>query len=131
MISDPVVDAVRSLEGMSLQQLRIVWERRYDSAPRFRSPDLLRWCLAWRIQTDAYGGIDTALRRRLRGKGPARPEIEAGARIVREWQGKRHVIEVDGNGYLYAGKRWGSLSAIAREIVGTRINGPKFFGLRS
>jgi len=34
-------------------------------------------------------------------------------------------------GFEYRGRRYRSLSAIAREITGTRWNGPRFFGLRS
>ena len=126
-----VDDEVRALEGLTLQQLREDWRRRYGAPPLFRSPDLLRQCLAWRIQTEAYGGIDTPLRRRLRGRGSGAREVDSGARIVREWRGERHVVEADDQGYLYAGSRWSSLSAIAREITGTPMNGPRFFGLRT
>ena len=37
---------------------------------------------------------------------------------------------MEGGGYLYAGRRWTSLSPIALEITGTKWNGPAFFGLR-
>ena len=32
-------------------------------------------------------------------------------------------------GVEYRGKKWPSLSAVAREITGTRWSGPRFFGL--
>jgi hypothetical protein len=35
------------------------------------------------------------------------------------------------DGYWYAGKRWGSLSAIAKAITGTAWSGPVFFGIKS
>jgi hypothetical protein len=38
-----------------------------------------------------------------------------------------HVTET---GYLWRGRSYASLSAIAREITGTRRSGPAFFGLR-
>ena len=34
-------------------------------------------------------------------------------------------------GYAYEGETYLSLSEIAREITGTRWNGPRFFGLRA
>jgi hypothetical protein len=34
------------------------------------------------------------------------------------------------DGYEYRGRPFKSLSAIAREITGTRWNGPLFFGIR-
>lgn len=125
-------EAVRSLEGLSLQDLREAWRRQgFGAPPKLRAPDLLRRCLAWRIQTRAYGGISPQLRRRLRGEGRLGDGLETGARLVREWAGVRHEVEVmEGGGYLYAGRRWTSLSPIALEITGTKWNGPAFFGLR-
>jgi hypothetical protein len=35
------------------------------------------------------------------------------------------------DGFEYQGRRYKSLSAIARAITGTRWNGPAFFGLRA
>src|SRR5690606_17861726 len=64
-----VENEVRALEGLGLHDLREVWRGRFGAPPRLRSPDLLRRCLAWRIQTLAYGGIEPGLRRRLRGEG--------------------------------------------------------------
>ena len=123
--------AAEALGAMSLPELRDEWRRRFGAPPRLRSADLVRRCLAWLIQTDAWGGIDAPLRRRLRGKTSTGDEVDPGVRIVREWQGQRHEVEKVDDGYLYAGRRWTSLSAIALEITGTRWNGPKFFGLRS
>lgn len=125
-------EAVRSLEALSLQDLREAWRQQgFGAPPKLRAPDLLRRCLAWRIQARAYGGISSALRRRLRGERRLGDGLETGARIVREWAGVRHEVEVmEGGGYLYAGRRWTSLSPIAFEITGTKWNGPAFFGLR-
>jgi hypothetical protein len=41
-----------------------------------------------------------------------------------------HEVEVQEDGFVYAGRRYASLSKIASEITGTRWNGPRFFGLR-
>ena len=49
--------------------------------------------------------------------------------IFREWQGVRHGVEVTRDGFLHAGKRYRSLSQVARAITGTRWSGPRFFGL--
>ena len=123
-------EATDSLETMTLQELREEWRRRFGAPPRLRSADLVRRCLAWLIQTGSWGGIDPQLRRQLKGQAGRGEELDAGVRIVREWQGKRHEVEKIEGGYLYAGRRWKSLSGIATEITGTRWNGPKFFGLR-
>jgi hypothetical protein len=52
-----------------------------------------------------------------------------GARLVREWHGALHEIEVLEDGYLWRGVRHRSLSAIARAITGTKWSGPRYFGL--
>jgi len=52
-----------------------------------------------------------------------------GTRLVREWQGRVHEVVVLDEGFLWSGKRHGSLSEIARAITGTRWSGPRFFGL--
>jgi hypothetical protein len=53
-----------------------------------------------------------------------------GTAIVKEWRGKTYNVTVLADGFEYEGKSHRSLSEIAREITGTRWNGPAFFGIR-
>lgn len=53
----------------------------------------------------------------------------SGTRLVREWNGKEHVVDVLDNGYRWNGAEWRSLSAIAKQITGTKWSGPRFFGV--
>jgi hypothetical protein len=53
--------------------------------------------------------------------------LRQGAKLVREWQGETITVLVLEDGFEWQGKRWRSLSKIAREI--TRWSGPRFFGL--
>lgn len=126
-------DQVRALEALNLEALRDEWRRRFGAPPGLRSVDLLRRLLAWKIQAEAYGDLDPDVRRRLRSKSPT-PKTETGlrpgARVIREWQGKRYEVDIVDGGFLHAGERYTSLSQIARAITGTRWNGPRFFGLR-
>jgi hypothetical protein len=55
----------------------------------------------------------------------------AGTRLIREWQGVEYGVTVMQTGFDYQGRPYASLSAIARQITGTRWNGPAFFGLRT
>jgi len=50
---------------------------------------------------------------------------------MREWQGVEHVVTVRGDGFEYQGRPFTSLSAVARQITGTRWNGWTFFGLKN
>lgn len=52
-----------------------------------------------------------------------------GTRLLREWNGVTHIVDVDQNGYVWNGQSYRSLSAIARTITGARWSGPRFFGL--
>jgi hypothetical protein len=52
-----------------------------------------------------------------------------GARLLRDWNGRTHVIDVIENGYLSEETIYRSLSAIARRITGAHWFGPRFFGL--
>jgi hypothetical protein len=122
--------AMDALERANLQQLRDEWRRRYGAPPRLRSAALLRHVLAWRIQTDAFGGLDEQTIKLLRDARPPRePIVSPGTIITREWRGERHIVEASGEDFLYDGRRWKSLSEVARAITGTRWNGPRFFGL--
>ena len=55
--------------------------------------------------------------------------LSAGSRLVREWHGRSHTVEVTENGFLYEGDRYRSLSSVARRITGARWSGRRFFGL--
>ncbi|MCL5778702.1 DUF2924 domain-containing protein [Limibaculum sp. FT325] len=60
---------------------------------------------------------------------PKTPGLRPGGRLIREWNGVTHVVEVTAEGYLWHGTRHRSLSAIARAITGAHWSGPRFFGL--
>ncbi len=68
---------------------------------------------------------------------PAKPPRERdprlprpGAVLTRTFQGKEHKVQVLDAGFLYEGKTWRSLSAIAKAISGTAWNGYLFWGLQ-
>lgn len=128
-----ITEEIRALERLDLEGLRAEWRRRYGQPPKARSPELVRLTLAWRIQADAFGGLDTVSQRRIRqAKGaPARADhLGVGARITREWRGVLYEIDRVADGLKWQGKVYPSLSAVAQAITGVKRNGPKFFGLR-
>jgi hypothetical protein len=49
--------------------------------------------------------------------------------LTRQFENRRIVVTVLENGFEYQSRRYRSLSAIAREVTGTRWNGLLFFGL--
>ena len=62
---------------------------------------------------------------------PAPPiSMKSGTRLVREWRGVTHTVLVHADGLEWSGRRYASLTIIAREITGAHWSGPRFFGLR-
>lgn len=58
-----------------------------------------------------------------------RRRLVPGSRLLRDWNGRTHAVDVTENGYLYEGTTYRSLSAIARRVTGAHWSGPRFFGL--
>ena len=54
-----------------------------------------------------------------------------GTAIVRDYKGRRLVVTVLAHGFEYDGERFRSLSAIAKAITGSHMNGFRFFGLEA
>jgi hypothetical protein len=130
------------LPSMPIVELRALWRAKFKTdPPKAFGPDLLRRSIAYKIQEDAYGGLDRATTRLLKtlmvqfaksnGRIVLPRRIKSGANLVRHWKGQSHRVTVLEDGFAYQGKPYESLSEIARLITGTRWNGPKFFGLRA
>lgn len=131
------------LERMEFAELKTAWRKHFRTDPPIRkSREILRLLLGWKLQERVYGGLDPKTLRRLRELGRAFARdyryspspvrgLRPGTELIREWQGKRHTVRVHADGFDYQGKRYTSLSQIAREITGTRWSGPLFFGLRA
>jgi hypothetical protein len=58
-----------------------------------------------------------------------RRKLQPGARLLRGWNGKTHVVDVIEGGYVFEAKVYPSLTAIAGKITGAHWSGPRFFGL--
>lgn len=136
-------ERLKSLPKMDKPALCKLWSELFkERIPVGVRRELLVRILAYRLQEQAFGGLRPACRRRLRQiaaqieSGKANPtaepqQIKAGTRLVREWQGKAHIVTAAQTGYDYQGTRYGSLSEIARYITRTRWSGPLFFGLKA
>lgn len=129
------------LETVSRDDLIPHWVDAYGrQPPKGLSKRILLYAAAYHLQAQVYGGLSASTKKKLRqikadhdhkkvvkqgGKTPPR----VGTRLVREWHGKTHVVDVIDDGYLYDLTTYWSLSEIARLITGTRWSGPRFFGL--
>lgn len=128
-------ERVAALASMSLAQLREKWSLATDKPLPRVSAGLLRLALAWELQATVHGGLSPRTQRTLdqlaRGRTETR-EVQPGMRLMREWNGTLHVVNVHDDGAIHwNGQRWNSLSHVARAITGTRWSGPAFFGLKT
>jgi Protein of unknown function (DUF2924) len=139
-MTESIAARVAALPKKPTPELKQMWRELFDREPPGFSRSHLVSRLAYRIQELAYGGLKPAIRTRLDaladGLDPkaARKRVingpVVGAQLIREWQGVEHKVTVLADGFEWEGRRYKSLSAIARAITGTRWNGPVFFGLR-
>src|ERR1051326_7414719 len=131
-----------ALPMLSAHELRLKWQDLRCGEPTApASRDLMIREIAYKMQERAQGGLPPVVKRRLRAlaaefdaKGasalvPA-PLLKPGTRLLREWGGKTHTVIVQEDGFEHDGKRYGSLTQIARRITGVHWSGPRFFGLR-
>ena len=141
-----VLRQLATLETMSLEQLHEQWRDLYGGEPPGYKRQFLIKRLAYRIQELFYGGLSAAAKTRLRQVAQDDPvaqvngrvtdspqgkqDIQPGTRFVRIWKDRRYEVLAHPNGFEYDGRMFRSLSAVAREITGTRWNGRLFFGLK-
>lgn len=134
---------VEALADLNRSDLIEHWRRYFRTdPPKGIGRRLLIRAVAYGMQSRQYGGLKPAADRRLQkaangtsdcarntDKVPRR--LHPGARLVREWNGVSHVVEVTEDEFIWNGERYRSLSAIARAITGAHWSGPRFFGLTS
>ena len=133
MSSADVVDLLVELGSMKLEALRQIWRERYGAPPPLRSEPIMRMLIAWRLQAEAFGGLDAETRKALARTGAVAAEgkhLGIGARLSRNWKGREVEVVVEEQGFRWKDRLYPSLSAAATAIAGTRWNGPRFFGLR-
>jgi hypothetical protein len=128
------IDRIRSL---GIDAIRKRWRLMFGaSPPKALSKDIIGRMIAYRIQEEAFGGLDRETIKLLdllaRGAKPSglSRRLKAGTVLIREYQGERHTVTVVPDGFLWQEATYSSLSTIAKTITGTAWNGPRFFGLR-
>ena len=140
---DEIAVELVNIRELSRAELVARWEAHHRRPPpKGISRRLLKYAEAYHAQVKAYGGPSSAVRRQLMRPVPStRPadkpdkasrrknRLTPGTRLVREWHGVTHTVEVLKQGFAHDGELYGSLSEIARRITGARWSGPRFFGV--
>jgi hypothetical protein len=142
-VDQTVLARLATLKAMSVKDLKAEWEKLIGTSAPNNSRAFLEIRIAYRIQELTYGGPDRETRRMLdlladEVEGVARRKNQiadprnpvVGTRLIREWDGVEQTVIVLKDGFDWQGRKFKSLSAVARAITGTRWNGYRFFGLR-
>jgi Protein of unknown function (DUF2924) len=142
----PVLKQIAGLPKLSHAELKALWREYFGvEPPAYRRGFLIRG-IAHRLQELACRPLAPAYQARLDAmiEGTEKPngagragrrsrhdvDLLEGTKLLREWRGVMHEVTVIDGGYEHQGRRYRSLSAVARAITGTQWSGPLFFGLR-
>ena len=137
-----VLAQLAALKRLSVNELKAKWQDLFAAAAPNNSRAFLEVRIAGRIQELTYGGLTRDTRRALdlladqvegkvtrKGMADDARNPLPGTKLVREWNGTEHTVTVLADGYDLAGKKFKSLSAVAKAVTGTSWNGFRFFGL--
>jgi hypothetical protein len=148
---DPLQRELLALEDMKLGELVEKYREVFGKDTRTRNRPYLVRKIAWRLQELAEGGLSERAKARVAelaataplrhvaprakpaeeevtdGRDPRMPKV--GTVLHREHNGKDHAVTVHETDFEFRGKRYSSLSKIAKEITGTHWNGWLFFNL--
>lgn len=135
------LEDIIQLSKLPPSQLRARWRETYSSAAPALTPDLLARGIAYRLQERVEGGLNTSVQRTLERlhanlltngemKGARDLQLRPGARLLREWGDRMHVVDVTDDGFRYEEAAYASLSQVAHAITGAKWSGPRFFGLK-
>lgn len=137
------IPTTSSTDPLSRTELVKEWTEAYGHPPqKGLSTRLLRLACGYNTQVQKHGGLKKASLRELmsyleiskskkrstrRQKQTTKPVV--GTRLVRQWKGDIHVVDIQEKGVLYRDRTYNSLSQVARVITGVRWSGPRFFGV--
>jgi hypothetical protein len=154
-----VIRSIEELANSKIPALKKRYRELFGEESKSSNKSFLFRRVAFRLQANAEGDLSERARRRaadiaddrdLRVRAPkefiARPEPGFGSIdrkgppkdgrlpgpgtvLTRRLGDRQIVVKVLAEGFEYESRRYRSLSAIAREVTGTRWNGLLFFGL--
>lgn len=135
-----VAARVAALANMPMPDLWALWDKYFLRRPGHHNRSYVEARIAYKIQEEAFGGLKPEVRHQLMRIGEAQSRIKQrivreisivpGTVLVREYGEREHrVTALADGGFEYEGRRFKSLSAVARHITGSQWSGPVFFGL--
>lgn len=139
---------VARMVAMTVSELREKYHEVFGEDTNTRNKQWLIKRIAWRMQANAMGGLSERAKRRaaelandadVRVLPPkSQPTIAfapradvagpvAGTDITRMYKGRRLIVSVIEDGFVFEGQKFKSLSAVAKHITGSHCSGQAFF----
>jgi len=135
-----------ALEAMTVRELQEQYLIVFGHEIRTHNRPYLTRKIAWRIQEQAEGGLSDRARRKIgemsktvpirhglpRAKSDSERDIRLpapGTVLRRTYGGKEHRVHVAEDDFEYSGKRYATISQVARAITQKNWNGFMFFNL--
>ena len=130
---------VAALPKLPMQALWSLWDQYFPNRPAHHHRAYVESRVAYKLQEEVLGGLKAEVRQQLIRIGAAQSKMSSkktgdiavvpGTVLIREHANREHrVVALTDGGFEYEGKRFRSLSAVARQITGTQWSGPVFFG---
>ncbi len=152
---DKIAARIDALREMNVRELREEWRRVMGEEPRSNNRVWMWRRLAWAIQAREFGGLSARAKRRIEeliplaeawmplGKRALERKLSPtpipkrdprlpmpGTVLTRPYKGRTLAVMVLEDGFEYEGRRYSSLTAIAKAVTGSHWNGMHFFGLK-
>lgn len=129
------------LSSLPMAELWAVWDNYFQRRPEYPNRKYVESRIAYKIQEEAFGGLNPETKKRLEAIGAKHSKIKTrtqkrefnfspGTVLLREWGDQEcRVIVTEEGRFKYNGLQFRSLTAVARHITGSHWSGPQFFGL--
>lgn len=153
-----IAEELAALGQMTVGELRERFAELHGETTRSRHRTWLIRRILWRMQANAEGDLSERARRRAEelavdadvrttpprtaassnGRGTRGEAVSVatdprlprpGMAITRQYKGKQIEVRVKSDGFEWDGRRFKSLSAVAKAITGSHCNGFRFFNL--
>ncbi|MFQ5734738.1 MAG: DUF2924 domain-containing protein [Planctomycetaceae bacterium] len=147
-----IAKELAALEQLTVGELRERYAELHGETTRSRHRAYLIRRIAWKLQANAEGDLSERARRRAaeladvsfarctppriittpqsNGRCQRDPRLPCPGNIIsRDYKGQRICVHVTEDGFECDGREYGSLSAVAKAVSGSHVNGFHFFGL--
>lgn len=139
-LATDVRSEISALQWLPLEEIKKQYATYLPDFANCNSIETIRAVVIYRIQEKFYGlnlsdKTEQMLDKAVEGDKilhvPADDLRSSRKKLTRNWKGKDYeVFVVDDTTVEFEGKKYKSLTAVAKAITGTHWNGPAFFGVK-